>query len=71
MSGTGLKVLRPGDQVFIRPWRDDVLTIREGESARGDPYFFFPPSSAMYMISCLNMKRLGAPSRVRRTMCLS
>jgi hypothetical protein len=34
-------------------------------------YFLFPPSSAMYMISCLKIKRLGAPSRVSRTMCLS
>ena len=34
-------------------------------------YRFFPPSSAMYMISCLKMNRFGAPSRVRRTMFLS
>lgn len=34
-------------------------------------YFFFPPSSAMYMISCLKMNRLGKPSRVRRIMFLS
>jgi len=34
-------------------------------------YFFLPPSSAMYMISCLKMKRFGAPSRVRRIMFLS
>jgi hypothetical protein len=34
-------------------------------------YFFFPPSSAMYIISCLKINRLGASSRVSRTMCLS
>ncbi len=34
-------------------------------------YFRFPPSSAIYMISCLKMNRLGAPSRVRRTIFLS
>ena len=34
-------------------------------------HFLFPPSSAMYMISCLKMNRLGAPSRVSRTMFLS
>src|SRR5207253_1833100 len=28
-------------------------------------------SSAMYMISCLKMNKLGAPCRVRRTMFLS
>ena len=30
-------------------------------------HFFLPPSSAIYMISCLKMKRFGAPSRVSRT----
>ena len=34
-------------------------------------HFFLPPSSAMYMISCLKMNRLGAPSRVSRTIFLS
>jgi hypothetical protein len=34
-------------------------------------YFFLPLSSAIYMISCLKINRLGAPSRVSRTMFLS
>src|SRR6266446_4346510 len=34
-------------------------------------YFLFPPSSSMYIISCLKIKRLGAPSRVSRTIFLS
>src|SRR5579863_4149098 len=39
--------------------------------ARSPLHFRLPPSSAMYMISCLKMNRLGAPSRVSRTMFLS
>ena len=39
--------------------------------ARRELYFFFPFSSAMYMISCLKMKRFGALCRVRRIMFLS
>src|SRR5215469_2822822 len=34
-------------------------------------YFRLPPSSAMYIISCLKMNRFGSPSLVSRTMFLS
>src|SRR6476646_5098400 len=59
----------------IRLWASSVpnrVQRREVKSvSETKAYFFFPPSSAMYMISCLKMKRLGAPSRVSRTMFLS
>src|ERR1700733_5431781 len=38
---------------------------------RGPLYFRLPPSSMMYIISCLKMNRLGALSRVNRTIFLS
>src|SRR5258708_38447680 len=40
---------------------DEVLPRAHARARR-------PPSSAMYMISCLKMNRLGPLSRVRRTM---
>jgi hypothetical protein len=50
-----------------------IVPIYAALSAEMNPprHFLFAPSSAMYMISCLKMKRLGAPSRVSRTMFLS
>src|ERR1700722_858368 len=43
----------------------------QNAAARSPVHRLEPPSSAMYIISCLKMNRLGTPSRVSRTMCLS
>src|ERR1700723_1276638 len=43
----------------------------QNAAARSSVHRLEPPSSAMYMISCLKMNRLGTPSRVRRIMYLS
>jgi hypothetical protein len=51
---------------------DKKLGVCRGSLMLGIRYYFrFAPSSAMYIISCLKMNRLGAPSRVSRIMFLS
>ena len=65
----GLGFRRP--EFFIR-LQSRHKVARSPEAGHLEPgYLCFPDSSAMYMISCLKMNRLGAPSRVRRTIFLS
>lgn len=51
-----------------RPATAGVVQRKRDVKKACSSYFFFPPSSAIYMISCLKMKRFGPLSRVSRTM---
>jgi hypothetical protein len=76
VSGTGLGLASQGLASQVLALRSlEALAPRAGtpetEHLRPELHFLLPPSSAIYMISCLKMNRLGAPSRVNRTMFLS